>query len=994
MKYIRLMSTRYRLTITLLLAALLSGGNAAATGVTVHGSVFGGGNEAKVGTDATVNISSGTIIGDVFGGGNEASVNINTSVIISAGAVEGNVYGGGNLGGVGTHTDTISVGNYNWTANTGLSQVTISGGTIGIDEPSDSTQHGNVFGGGKGEATTFECEKGMVYQTNVTIDSTGTVVKGNVYGGGMVSRVENNTVVVIGTEGKADEPTINGSVFGAGAGIETHGYSALVRGTSTVTVQGSAKVKKNVYGGGELASVGRYKVKTPANKNDDDVPKTLPYGMPARLIDGGTSTVIIQGSAVIGTDNAPATGHVYGAGKGLVPRLDYDYSDNDHKPKRMISGNGWEYFADTTAYLQFVETLALSAQTDVTITGSATIKGSVFGGSENGFVYHNTDVKIQNGTVNGSAFGGGRGIASYAEAGRVKGNTEIAISGGAVEGNVYGGGNLGDVGTINKSAPRYNYAWKNSLSNGNINVQGSDSINTAHNNTITGTNNNTGICNVIISGGTIGLESTDKPEDHGNVFGAGKGLDDTWWCEKAMVFATDVNITAGTVYGTVYGGGQIGRVEDDTKVTIGEGENAPSITGNVFGAGAGKHTHGYSALVRGNADVTVHGGAQIGGSVYGGGEIASVGRFNVVDGLPKDPQSGGTCTVTIDDDAEITGDVFGACKGVNPADITSSTDRKSMQLAENAPSSNPDELWSYYENDHTYIWRRYATDADYLAFLETLALTSNTEVTISGNATVNKSVYGGGQRGISLGSVTVNMTGGTVVNDIYGGGALANTNKGNWDDSADNYIKVNGLTTGTTSVDRLYTKTGNTYTPASGNAVANTDYYSKGAWADDNTTSSTYTTKVILTGGTVSRVFGGALGDDNNRAKVYGDILVVLNGTVANNGTITRIGNTKGCMVDYIFGANNLYGTPMGKVKVQVEATQSKVDENDAINKKTSVGDTPEGATNNSRYDVLAVYGGGNLSAYEPFDAFLEATLANKARIEAARTNVIINGCY
>ena len=227
MKYIRPMSTRYRLTITILLSALLAGGNAQATGVVVKGSVFGGGNEADVKTNATVNIS--------------------------AGSVEGNVFGGGNLGVVGSHTDTISVGNYHWTANTGLSQVNISGGTIGIDEPTDSTQHGNVFGGGKGEATTFECEKGMVYQTNVTIDSTGTLVKGNVYGGGMVSRVENNTVVVIGTDGKADEPTINGSVFGAGAGIETHGYSALVRGTSTVTVQGSAKVKKNVYGGGELA---------------------------------------------------------------------------------------------------------------------------------------------------------------------------------------------------------------------------------------------------------------------------------------------------------------------------------------------------------------------------------------------------------------------------------------------------------------------------------------------------------------------------------------------------------------------------------------------------------------------------------------------------------------------------------------------------------------------------------------------------------------------
>ena len=320
------MSTKYRLTITILLAALLAGGNAQATGVVVKGSVFGGGNEA--------------------------SVNINTSVVISAGAVEGNVYGGGNLGDVGTHANQTpaSVGNYNWTANTGLSQVTISGGTVGVEDPAEPKEHGNVFGGGKGSATTFECEKGMVFNTDVSINTSASV-KGNVYGGGEVSRVENNTEVTIGTESGEDVPIIEGSVFAAGAGINTHGYSALVRGTSTVTVQGSAQVKKNVYGGGELASVGRYKVKTPANEEDDDVPATLPYGMPARLIGGGTSTVTIQDNAVIGTDNVTTTGHVYGAGQGLEPSYTYNaYTETDSYATRITNSKRMVAYTSSTAH--------------------------------------------------------------------------------------------------------------------------------------------------------------------------------------------------------------------------------------------------------------------------------------------------------------------------------------------------------------------------------------------------------------------------------------------------------------------------------------------------------------------------------------------------------------------------------------------------------------------------------------------------------------------
>ena len=216
---------------------------------------------------------------------------------------------------------------------------------------------GNVFGGGKGEADTFQCEKAMVGVdgdgvnhpdggTNVTIANGS--VDGNVYGGGMIGRVEKNTMVTIGVEAN-DAPVIYGDVFGAGQGVDTHGYSALVRGNPTVIIQSNSKVLGSVYGGGEVASVARYKVIN-----------SVPVALANKT--SGNCKVIIRGNAEIGpddmrmtTDNGPDdTGHVFGAGKGVLPKV-YDYAttgydDSDtsekdkHLPKHMVAGNTWEYF--------------------------------------------------------------------------------------------------------------------------------------------------------------------------------------------------------------------------------------------------------------------------------------------------------------------------------------------------------------------------------------------------------------------------------------------------------------------------------------------------------------------------------------------------------------------------------------------------------------------------------------------------------------------------
>ena len=170
------------------------------------------------------------------------------------------------------------------------------------------------------------------------------------------------------------------------------------------------------------------------------------------------------------------------------------------------------------------------------------------------------------------------------------------------------------------------------------------------------------------------------------------------------------------------------------------------------------------------------------------------------------------------------------------------------------------------------------------------AVNGNTQVNIDASAqksgyTYNTyNVFGGGNKADVGGSVTVSMEQGVVDNDIYGGGALAHTNINNSSNTTDNVTSVN------------------------------------------------------LIGGVVKGdVYGGGLGrlagDDIEAvaASVEGDVTVILNGT-------TLTGTSR------IFGGNNINGTPLGQITVDIERT---------IN-------------TGQDYDVAAVFGGGNMAAYSP----------------------------
>lgn len=162
-------------------------------------------------------------------------------------------------------------------------------------------------------------------------------------------------------------------------------------------------------------------------------------------------------------------------------------------------------------------------------------------------------------------------------------------------------------------------------------------------------------------------------------------------------------------------------------------------------------------------------------------------------------------------------------------------------------------------------------------------------------------------------------------------------------------------------------------------------------------------TKVILLGGTINNdVYGGGKGrldgttDENGNdlpavAATVGATTVYLNGMEAADyvpATYSNLGlaqaddadpytvanNKKGCIVKgSIFGCNNLNGSPTGNATVHVYKTQNE--EAGQIANPAEGGGT---AKVKGRYDVTAVYGGGNLAPY---------------MAETGSTNVIIDGC-
>ena len=684
-------------------------------------------------------------------------------------------------------------------------------------------------------------------------------------------------------------------------------------------------VEENFYGGGNLGKV----VGTATSVLEDCTVKGSVYGAG---YSASLPTVEVRDEGFTRNPNYNSQSGMFEPGvfSGTTP---FTWQNATASGKTLTNGQSG---SDLTNHILYTNTeltgLGEVAQTNLAIKGTTTVGESVYGGGEESGVDGNTTVLVTGGTIGttglgeatwGNVYGGGKGKAGDKVAGYVKGNTTVNISQAESKSttilhNVYGGGAYGSVGDFTYDA-----------------TSGMP----------TAATENTGACTVNITGGTIG--TTGK--NNGMVFGSSRGDVATHGTDgvdpndrMAWVYSTHVTIgdtsaeTSPSIKGSVYGSGENGHTLQNTTVdvlsgTIGiisgekvtddagieyEGATYP-YRGNVYGGGCGtdtywidanensevdegeKHYNPLAGIVRGTATVNISGG-QVVHNVYGAGAMGSVGN-------DADPNSGKT-TVNISGGrigytGERDGNVFGAARG------------------EYGISTATSNLANVRETE---VNISYGTtpSAD---------KTDKTEKLIAG------SVFGGGESGTVKESVAVNMTGGLILKDIYGGGALADTQTSNWDTT-----KNSGA----------------------------------GGWAKADKKSALHTTTVRATGGrVVEEIFGGGLGEAGTEqnptgkpAYVWGDVLVELNKDVADDAN--------GCVVGQVFGCNNINGTPKGDVKVHICKTQ-----NVAATRITNPTEGEKTAKVTNRYDVNAVYGGGNQSAYEPADP------------NSNKTEVIIDGC-
>ena len=271
---------------------------------------------------------------------------------------------------------------------------------------------------------------------------------------------------------------------------------------------------------------------------------------------------------------------------------------------------------------------------------------------------------------------------------------------------------------------------------------------------------------------------------------------------------------------------------------------------------------------------------------------------------------------------------------------------------------------------------------------------------------------------------------------------MANTNTDNWNTATNNwndastgtyYAEVKHLKKDESPVVGYYTRSGEsepyTYTPASGTADGTSKYYKKlDGFLNVAANGTDKKTTLSLTGGTIGNAYGGGLGrlaagaisavytavsngttltkdkkyytsntgdgeftsngteiaNGTNyfelttpaaaavsavEAMVYGDISVTVNGTKFTKET-ERVDGKAVPVTGRVFGCNNLNGTPKGSVLVHVISTHRLDD----------------GAHVKNQFEIQGVYGGGNMSNYEP-KTYDENTEFGQ------HTKVIIDGC-
>ncbi len=610
-----------------------------------------------------------------------------------------------------------------------------------------------------------------------------------------------------------------GSVFGAGNGNSSSvGVGSVTN--STVIIDADAIINKNVYGGGNYGATGYN------NESAGTCVSTI-------KIKGGT----INGS-VYGAANNNGGGNYSHNGSNISVTV----SSNDVQSYR---NRGYTCTGNWGSYTCTKRIVYYDVNNNINITmEDGTVNGSVYGGSRNkGREYGNTNVKIYGGTVGTDVYGGGEGgYSSNTNYGTfVSGNVNIEIgnstAGPTISGNVYGGSAYGTVNETGRNNTHNTNTVTVTVNNGNVigSVFGGAKGSTTY------TPNINGDITVNVNGGTInsvygGFDQSGKPigDDEVNIT-AGTIVNVYGGGNKTSIDETNVNVSGGTITTMFGGSNQLGDVID-THI---------DITGGSIGTVYGGNNEGGTCT---NTEITMSGGS-VTTAMFGGG--------NLVDST--------TTSIEITETANTIPAIYG---GGNEAGATTTN----VLINGNNASATKVFGGSDQSGDVT---------------------TSNVTLT---NGTVG-TLYGGNNEGGTTTTSNVTVNGGSATT-LFGGGNEAETGNTN--------VTFNGgsVTTAFGGGNKAGATT-TTITSTNVNASVTTLY------GGSNQTGDVDSSSITITNGNIGTIYGG----NNEGGETTDTSITVSNGTI---GTIFGGGNeadtvttqisVTGGSVTSVFGGGNQAG--------------------------------------------------------------------------------------
>jgi len=593
-----------------------------------------------------------------------------------------------------------------------------------------------LYGGTLGRRKSYDNVSNLDTELNIFDGTINTI-----YGGGATGAF--NGTIQINIHGG----TI-GTFYGGGYGVspyvsDYHNDTALVTGTVDTHIYGGT-INGDIYAGG-----------------GGDFTK------------GKTGSARIVGNVSLEVSGGTVKGNVFGGGAGVSG--DKTAAKITGDVALTISGGTIEKNVYGGGNLGSID-----GNTSLTVTGSPSIGGVIYGGGNSSGTIKGTEVLINTGLGTVAApknvFGAGNGSGTQVETSKVTigpqadfygtvygggeqggtGQATVDLTGGTVHGDVYGGGNAASVG-------------------GTVTVKSRAGSTVTGN--IYGGSNSTGSISGLVS-----LEIAGAAK---NVFGAGNGS------STSAAAGTNVTVLTGAAVGeNVYGGGAEGT-STSTEVIL----NGGTIEKHVFGGG--------NLVGTGTATIKMIDGSKVKGSIYGGsndqGAITET-KLSITGSYSGSIFGGGfgtgtsvkTTSVTAENQAILTGNIYGGGEqgaveqsgvtlkaGSNVANVfgggsqANVTTSAALLVDTGAESGN---VYGGSNNSGTVkspvITIRGKAASVYGAGKGSPTITTAPAVIAESGAVIT-AIYGGGDAGQTQNGTTVTLKNGSTSTNVFGGGNAA-----------------------------------------------------------------------------------------------------------------------------------------------------------------------------------------------------------------------------